>query len=143
MGTIVSTDMARIKATPVKNKTKTENNALVPAKGKRGRHWRSKWKREIIRQQRSTDLTTVGKAPMRRLIREIADKLTSTSGLRWNADAMTMVHVEGESYITEIFERAVENCVHAKRQTIRVTDLQLALQNYNREQQRLQSLCTA
>lgn len=131
--------MARIKATPIKQKVKVNTNAM-PTKGKRGRHWRSKWKREVIRQQRSTDLTFVGKAPMARVIREITDSLTASSGMRWNADAMTMVHVEGEAYITEIFERAVENCVHAKRQTIRPTDLQLALHNYKREQQRLQSL---
>jgi len=131
--------MARIKATPIKQKVKVDTNAM-PTKGKRGRHWRSKWKREVIRQQRSTDLTFVGKAPMARVIREITDSLTASSGMRWNADAMTMVHVEGEAYITEIFERAVENCVHAKRQTIRPTDLQLALHNYKREQQRLQSL---
>jgi len=133
--------MARIKAKPQKvTNNKSPTAAQPPVKGKRGRHWRTKWKREVLRQQRNTDLTTVSKAPMRRLIRDITEKQTSLSKVRWNADALTMVHVEGEAYITELFERAVENCIHAKRCTIRPLDLQLALSNYKREQQRLQSM---
>ena len=77
---------------------------------------------------------------MARLIREITAEQTESMGMRWNADALTMVHVEGEAYITELFERATENCIHAKRCTIRPIDLQLAVQNSMRERQRLQSM---
>lgn len=47
--------------------------------------------------------------------------------LTWHVDALNALHEATETYIVELFEHASICATHAKRETLRPDDLQLAL----------------
>lgn len=79
---------------------------------------------EIRKYQRSTDLL-LPKLPFSRLVRETSDDCT-LSCFRWQSDAILALQEMAEVYLVILFEDANLCAIHAKRQTIRVRDVQLA-----------------
>ena len=84
--------------------------------------------REIRRYQRSTDLL-IRKLPFMRLVREITQTYNSNPAegeLRWQIDAMLALQEAAEAYLVHLYEDANLCCIHARRITIMVKDIQLA-----------------
>lgn len=79
---------------------------------------------EIRKYQRSTDLL-LPKLPFSRVVREISQEY-SCAGLRWQGEALLALQEMAEVYLVLLFEDANLCAIHAKRQTIRVRDIQLA-----------------
>jgi len=85
--------------------------------------------REIRKYQKTCDLL-VPKAPMFRLIREIANDIREADhqpAMRWTLQAALAVHTAAEAFLTTLFEEANLCAVHAKRVTIMKKDKDLAL----------------
>lgn len=83
--------------------------------------------REIRRFQRSTELL-IHRAPFARVVREIADNLTSYRSVpyRFQAAALDALQEAAEAYLVGLFEDTCLCAVHAKRVTIMARDIQLA-----------------
>ncbi|KIY49293.1 histone H3 [Fistulina hepatica ATCC 64428] len=87
--------------------------------------------REIRRYQKSTDLL-LRKLPFARLVREVADEMTTdendytNAGLRWQSSALLALQEATEAYLVHLFEDANLAAIHAKRVTIMPRDMQLA-----------------
>jgi histone H3 len=79
--------------------------------------------REIRRWQKSTDLL-IRKLPFQRLVREIAQDFKND--LRFQRNAMEALQEAAEAYLVSLFEDANLCAIHAKRVTIKPTDIQLA-----------------
>ena len=84
--------------------------------------------REIRRYQKSTDLL-IRKLPFQRLVREIA--LEQKNNLRFQATAINALQEATESYIVSLIEDANLASIHAKRRTLMVKDIHLALRIKN------------
>ena len=80
--------------------------------------------REIRRYQRSTELL-IRKKPFQIVVREIAQKF-KPNGVRFQRAAMRALQEAAEAYLVEIFEKAKLCAIHAKRATIRLSDMRLA-----------------
>ena len=80
--------------------------------------------REIRKYQKSTELL-IRKLPFQRLVREIAQKMTSTE-LRFQSTAILALQEATEAYLVSLFEDTNLCAMHAKRVTIMVKDMQLA-----------------
>ena len=78
--------------------------------------------REIRRYQRTTSLL-IGKAPMQRLIREIAPSYGSN--LRIRLDSLLVILEAAEAFLVQMFEEANLFPIHRKRVT--VTNLDIGL----------------
>lgn len=85
--------------------------------------------REIRKYQKSTELL-MRKLPFRRLVREIANTLTTQGrqdgGLRWQEQAVIALQEGAEDYLVHLFEDANLEALHCKRVTIMTKDIQLA-----------------
>ncbi|KAJ3736242.1 histone-fold-containing protein [Lentinula guzmanii] len=85
--------------------------------------------REIRKYQKSTDLL-LRKLPFSRLIREIAQDMTTTTNgaydLRWQSSALLALQEATEAFLVHLFEDANLCALHAKRVTIMQRDIQLA-----------------
>ena len=81
--------------------------------------------REIRKYQKSTELLC-RKAPMYRLIREIAQKYGSNEGVRFTKIALMALHESAEEYLVDTFELGYLMALHAKRVTISPQDIKLA-----------------
>ncbi|KAJ3763652.1 histone H3 [Lentinula raphanica] len=83
--------------------------------------------REIRKYQKSTDLL-IRKLPFSRLIREIAQDMTTVSDadLRWQSSALLALQEATEAFLVHLFEDANLCALHAKRVTIMQRDIQLA-----------------
>lgn len=96
--------------------------------------------REIRRYQKSTDLL-LRKAPFARLVREIMQDILpdeaqiqngssqfsfSGSDARITVKALEALQEASEAYLTAVFTDSLHCCLHAKRVTIKPTDLRLA-----------------
>ena len=84
--------------------------------------------REIRKYQKSTELL-MRKLPFRRLVREIADTLTThrqDGGLRWQEQAVIALQEGAEDYLVHLLEDANLEALHCKRVTIMTKDMQLA-----------------
>ncbi|KAJ4478222.1 histone H3 [Lentinula aciculospora] len=99
---------------------------------KRGRRYRpgTVALREIRKYQKSTDLL-LRKLPFSRLIREIAQEMTTTTNgeayeLRWQSSALLALQEATEAFLVHLFEDANLCALHAKRVTIMQRDIQLA-----------------
>ena len=79
--------------------------------------------RDIRRYQKSTDLL-IRKLPFQRLVREIATQFQSD--LRWQSTAVLALQEASEAYLVGLFEDTNLCAIHAKRQTIMPSDMQLA-----------------
>ncbi|KZO95173.1 histone-fold-containing protein [Calocera viscosa TUFC12733] len=82
--------------------------------------------REIRKYQKSTDLL-VQKLPFSRLVREIAQDMTTVNrAIRWQSSALRALQEATEAYLVHLFEDAYLCTIHAKRVTLMQRDLQLA-----------------
>ncbi|KAH7390523.1 histone H3 [Pyrenochaeta sp. MPI-SDFR-AT-0127] len=82
--------------------------------------------REIRRYQKSTDLLLL-KLPFQRLVREIAQTVTTEDGPnRWQSQALMALQEATEAFLVNIFHDANLCAIHAKRVTIQQKDIQLA-----------------
>jgi len=92
---------------------------------KKNRRYRpgTKALRDIRRYQKSTDLL-IRKLPFQRLVREIATQFQSD--LRWQSTAVLALQEASEAYLVGLFEDTNLCAIHAKRQTIMPSDMQLA-----------------
>ena len=79
--------------------------------------------REIRRYQKSTDLL-IRKLPFQRIVREIASELNNN--LRFQATSINALQEATESYMVSLFEDTNLLCIHAKRVTVMLKDLQIA-----------------
>lgn len=80
--------------------------------------------REIRRHQRSTELL-IRKLPFQRLVREIAADFRGD--LRFQGKAVLALQDASEAYLIALFEDVQAAAVHAKRVTIQVKDVALAM----------------
>ena len=82
---------------------------------------------EIRKYQGSIDLL-LRKAPFRRVVRQITHDEYTRPGesLRFQATALEAIQVAAEEYIVCLFQEALLCCLHAKRSTLMVRDVQLA-----------------
>ncbi|EMD67603.1 hypothetical protein GGP41_007476 [Bipolaris sorokiniana] len=82
--------------------------------------------REIKRYQKSTDLLLL-KLPFQRLVREIAQTVTSEEGPnRWQSQAIMALQEATEAFLVNLFHDANLCAIHARRVTIQQKDIQLA-----------------
>lgn len=81
--------------------------------------------REIRRFQKSVDLL-IPKLPFQRLVREIMQKQGSAN-LRIQSSAVGALQEASEAFLTSVFEDTQLCALHAKRSTIMVKDMKLAL----------------
>lgn len=80
--------------------------------------------REIRRYQKSTELL-IKRQPFQRLVREIATNYKSD--LRFQSSAIMALQEAAEIYMIQVFEDTNLCALHAKRSTITVEDLHLAM----------------
>lgn len=80
--------------------------------------------REIRKFQKSTDLL-IRRLPFQRLCREIAANIIS-SDIRMQSTALLALQESAEAYLVSIFEDTNLCAIHAKRITIKPSDIQLA-----------------
>lgn len=81
--------------------------------------------REIRAYQKSTDLL-IPRLPFSRLIKEIANSMRNTNGLRFQSLALQALQEAAEAYLVQLFEDCVLCCVHARRVTVMPKDMLLA-----------------
>ena len=123
--------MARTKAIPTQNPPAAKP-AAGPTASPAGK--KRKWRpgtvalREIRRYQKSTE-TVLPRAPVDRVIREIANEVCLADGVRLQADAINAIHAAAEQYAVELFERAQVYALHGKRVTVSNDDFKLAVKN--------------
>lgn len=83
--------------------------------------------REIRQFQASTDLL-IPKLPFARLVREVTQKYWPDSGFfRYTVQGLLALQTAAEAYLIGIFEDSVLCSVHARRVTLQVKDIHLAL----------------
>jgi len=80
--------------------------------------------REIRQYQKSTELL-IRKLPFQRLVKEIA--LSYQADLRFQSAAIAALQEASEAYLTSLMEDTNLCAIHAKRVTIMIRDMQLAL----------------
>lgn len=82
--------------------------------------------REIRRYQKTTDLLLL-KLPFQRLVREIAQTVTTEDGPnRWQSQAIMALQEATEAFLVNLFHDANLCAIHARRVTIQQKDIQLA-----------------
>lgn len=102
--------------------------ALQPSAGSQVANKKPRYKagtvalREIRRYQCSIDLL-IRKLPFQRFVRQIA--LSMKQEIRYQTQALAMIHETTEAYLTGIFEDANLCAYHAKRVTVLDRDLKL------------------
>lgn len=79
--------------------------------------------REIRKYQKSTELL-IPRAPFKRLVKEIA--LDFNNEMRFQLHALAALHEAAEAYLISLFEDTQLLAIHARRQTIKPADIQLA-----------------
>lgn len=72
--------------------------------------------REIRRYQKSTTLL-IRKLPFQRLVREIAQDVSSIQDLRFRSSAIGAIQEAAEAYLVSFFEDTNSAAIHAKRVT--------------------------
>ena len=80
--------------------------------------------REIKRLQSSTGLL-IPKLPFQRLVREIAYRVTGVQDLRFQGFGLQALQEAAEAYMVQTYECAYLCTLHARRVTIRPSDIQL------------------
>ena len=85
--------------------------------------------REIRKFQKSTELL-IRKAPFQRLVRELSQEFKCD--LRFQSTALLALQEAAEAYMVGLFEDTNLCAIHAKRVTITVRDVNLALRIRNR-----------
>lgn len=80
---------------------------------------------EIRKYQKSTDLL-IRKAPFARLVREVCMEYTRGVPFMWQSLAIMALQEAAEAFLVRLFEDSYLCCLHAKRVTLFVQDMQLA-----------------
>ncbi|XP_072286624.1 histone H3-like centromeric protein A [Pyxicephalus adspersus] len=80
---------------------------------------------EIRKYQKSTDLL-IRKAPFARLVREVCMEYTRGMPFMWQSMAIMALQEAAEAFLVRLFEDSYLCCLHAKRVTLFVQDMQLA-----------------
>ena len=90
--------------------------------------------REIRKYQKSTELL-IRKIPFQRLVRQVCQSLTSQLGyqLRFQSLALEALQEGAETYLVNMFEQCNDICLHSKRVTLQVKDIQLWKRLHNIE----------
>ncbi|KAK9845453.1 hypothetical protein WJX81_006783 [Elliptochloris bilobata] len=81
--------------------------------------------RDIREYQKTGDLL-LKKAPFQRLVREITAQVAGEA-FRWHVKAVEALQESAEAYLVQKFEDAQLCALHAKRVTIMLKEMQLAL----------------
>ncbi|RWS02018.1 hypothetical protein B4U79_03299 [Dinothrombium tinctorium] len=82
--------------------------------------------RDIRRYQKTTELL-IPKLPFQRLIREIQREMSLGNIERMSTSAVMALQEAAEAYLVRLFEDTQLCAIHAKRVTIKTTDMQLAI----------------
>ncbi|XP_018425485.1 PREDICTED: histone H3-like centromeric protein A [Nanorana parkeri] len=80
---------------------------------------------EIRKYQKSTDLL-LKTAPFARLVREVCMEFTCGVPYMWQRMAIMALQEAAEAFLVRLFEDSSLCCLHAKRVTLFVQDMQLA-----------------
>lgn len=80
---------------------------------------------EIRRYQKSSDLL-IPKMPFSRVIREIAQTMGGTKGLRFQSVAIMALQEAAEAFLVTLFEDSILCAIHARRVTLMPKDMDLA-----------------
>jgi histone H3/H4 len=86
----------------------------------------TKWKSEVLKYQRSTDLL-IRRLPFARLVRDITitcDK--KCLRFQWSANALQALQEASEAFLVDLMSAGVCCAIHAKRVTLMTRDVQLA-----------------
>ncbi len=79
-----------------------------------------------LREIRKFQELLIRKAPFQRLVREIAQKISKNSDLRFQSLAVLALHEASEAYMVGMFDDTNLCALHAKRVTIMPRDMLLA-----------------
>jgi histone H3 len=88
--------------------------------------------REIRKYQKTTD-HLFRQGPFRRLVREVAQDLETTSALRFQGVALDALQSASEAFMTELLSATNLVTIHCGRVTIQPKDLRLVLTLRNQE----------
>ena len=83
-----------------------------------------------INDYRETTANLIQKSPFIRLVKEISDEFSEKqfdSNYKWQPEALNLIQEASESFLVELFENMNVCASHAKRITIKPTDMQAAL----------------
>ena len=83
-----------------------------------------------INDYRETTQNFIQKSPFIRLVKEISDEFSEKqfgSNYKWQPEALNLIQEASESFLVELFEDMNVCASHAKRITIKPTDMQAAL----------------
>jgi len=134
--------MPRIDKSPVRKARSTSTTSKTPAKSqakakpaKNERESRSLSKQRRfrptekaltqIRKYKQVQNLTLRKLPFQRLVREIANKISSNS-YRWTSKSLEVLQSVTEDYMVNLLEDAYLCTMHAKRVTLMSKDISLA-----------------
>lgn len=81
--------------------------------------------KEIRRYQKGTELL-IRKLPFQRLVKGIVQEMSCSERMRMQTAAVSTLQEAAESFLVGLFEDTNLCAMHAKRVTIRPTDVQLA-----------------
>lgn len=87
-------------------------------------HPAEKWKQEIRKYQRSSELL-IRKLPFGRLVREIAQTVNNND-FKWTSHAMEALQEAAEAYLCDLIYDSYLCSIHAKRITLMQKDIALA-----------------
>lgn len=129
--------MPRSKSTPQRDATAVPKMSLTkqvtdPLASKVGDKRKKRYRpgtvalREIRKYQKTTNLL-IRKLPFQRLVREIANNVSTTgTNVRWQGSAVLALQEAAEAYLVEKFAETNLCALHAGRITIEARDMQLA-----------------
>jgi histone H3 len=127
--------MAKTKTIPIKREEKTNKKRITKDDEKKNQTSKIQVKkphrfrpgtvaiREIRKYQKNTELL-IKKLPFQRLVRELAQEYMTD--IRFHSNAILALQEASEAYLVDLFEDANLCCLHAKRVTLSVKDIQLA-----------------
>ncbi|CAI4233094.1 unnamed protein product [Auanema sp. JU1783] len=80
--------------------------------------------KEIRKYQKTTNLL-IPRLSFQRVVREIANNMSTSHELRWQSDAISALQEAAETYLTLLFEDSNLAAIHARRVTLMPRDMQL------------------
>lgn len=86
--------------------------------------------RDIKKQQKS-EVLALRKAPFRRLAREIANEYGIVDDVRFTKESLEVLQWAAEDFAIEMLNSSLGNQIHARRQTLKLSDMKRAEKLYN------------
>jgi histone H3 len=83
-----------------------------------------RWRKEVLKYQRSTDLL-IRKLPFARLVKEVTNDIHPQS-FHWTVNAMEALQQAAEAFLVQLMEDGNLCAIHGKRVTLMRRDIQLA-----------------